>query len=331
MDPLERTPESASPRDPIAFGRLLREGEIRRVGPLSSKHDAAIRAEIRADFGLEPEVRPPIETRDLAPIPFQRRVRRFAQGFAAVAAVALIFLVMRDYFLPGGDGGSESSMTPASEAEGLIAQNGPAADGRRGGEVAPETAALAAAPTIAASTSDRLRLATAARGQRLFDGLAALMASLVVAVDLPVAVASPDLPRIDVSGVEVVPASVRLLPPANPDAAFGVWQVELTPSVQGAIDLAGWRVAVDLGGLDVVAIGDGGLPGFTSPPDYDAATLARGTLVLAAVSPTPHPCNGPIVVARLQARRFDPATADPMPLEAESFAATVARSPSTSP
>ena len=297
---------------------------------MPAKRDAAIRAEIREDFGLEPEDRPAIETDDLAPIPFHRRVRRFAQGFAAVAAVALIFLLMRDYFLPGGDVASDS--TPASGVDGLIAQNGLAAESRPAGEIASAPTVLAAAPTIAgASTADRLRLATAARGQRLFDGLEALMASLVVAIDLPVAVASPDLPAIDVSGVEVVPASVRLLPPANSDAAFGVWQVELTPSVQGAIDLAGWRIAVDLGGLDVVAIGDGGLPGFTSPPAYDAATLARGTLVLAAVSPTPLPCNGPIVVARLQARRFDPATADPMPLEAETFAAIVAPPAPTSP
>ena len=330
MDPIEPTPEPASPRDPIAFGRLLREGEAARTGSMPAKRDALIRAEIRADFGLAPEDRPAIEPDDLAPNPFHRRVRRFAQGLAAVAAVAVIFLLMRDYFLPGGDVASDS--TPASGADGLIASNGMAADSQPAGETASAPTVLAAAPTVAgASAADRLRLATAARGQRLFDGLDALMASLVVAVDLPVAVASPDLPAIDVSGVEVVPASVRLLPPANPEAAFGVWQVEVTPSVEGPIELAGWRIAVDLGGLDVVAIGDGVLPGFTSPPVYDAATLARGTLVLAAVSTTPRSCDGPIVVARLQARRFDPATADPMPLEAETFAAFIAPPAPTSP
>lgn len=295
MDPLEPNSEPTSPRDPIAFGRLLREGEARCVGAMPAKRDAAIRSEIREDFGLEPEIRPQIEPRDLAPIPFHRRVRRFAQGFAAVAAVAVLFLLMRDYFLPVPPAASETTVS-----EGVLAQSAPAA---RSSDVAPaEATVLAAAPTIAASTADRLRLATAARAQRRFDGLGAPMASLVVAVDMPVAVASPDLPLIDVSGVEVVPASVRLLPPPNPEAAFSVWQIELTPATDGPIDLAGWRVAVDLGGLDVVAIGDGVLPGFTSPPDYDAATLARGTLVLAAVAPTPVRVEGPTVVARLQAR-----------------------------
>ena len=327
MDPLEPASEPTSPRDPIALGRLLREGEARRVGSMSAKRDAAIRAEIRADFGLEPEISPEIATRDLGPIPFHRRVRRFAQGFAAVAAVAVLFLLMRDYFLPAPPA-TDQAASSSGAGESFIAHADPAA--RPGDAALTEPMALVA-PTIAASTADRLRLATAARAQRRFDGLGALIASLVVAVDMPVAVASPDLPLIDVSGVEVVPASARLVPPDNLDAAFGVWQVELTPSVGGSIDLAGWRVAIDLGGLDVVAIGDGVLPGFTSPPDYDAATLARGTLVLASVSPASVAIDWPTVVARLQARRFDPATDDPMPLEAETFAAFVARPAPTSP
>jgi hypothetical protein len=323
------TSESAGPRDPAAFARLLREGERRRIGGLPLRTDEAIRAEIREDFGLEPEPRPEIETRSLAPIPISRRLRRVAQGLGAIAAVALVFLFMRDLFLPGGGPSTGSTTTPSSEPDRSIARRGDA--GSAGSIPLPQDAAplaVAAVPTIAdAGVADRLRLAVAARSQRRFDGLDALLASLVVAVDVPIAVASPDLPSIDISGIDVVPASIRLVPPANPAAPFGVWQVELTPSADGPIDLAGWRVAIDLGGLEVVAIGDGTLPGFTSPPAYDAATLARGTLLLAAVAPTAVSIDGPTVVARLQARRFNPESDDPMPLEAETFAAVMPSAP----
>lgn len=319
------TSGDAGPRDPAAFSRLLREGERRRIGGLPSSTDGAILAEIREDFGLEPEPRPEIATRSLAPIPIARRLRRVAQAFGAIAAVALVFFFMRDLFLPGG-GPSNGSMTaPTTEPGQSFARRGEpdvAANASLPPSAMPQ--AVAMVPTISeAGAADRLRLAVAARSQRRFDGLDALLASLVVAVNMPVAVASPDLPLIDVTSVDVQPASVRLVPPASPDAPFGVWQVELVPSADGPIELAGWRVAIDLGGLDVVAIGDGGLPGFTSPPAYDASTLARGTLLLAAVAPSALSIDGPVVVARLQARRFNPESPDPMPLDGETFAAEI--------
>jgi hypothetical protein len=317
------TSDAAGPRDPAAFARLLREGERRRIGGLPLRTDEAIRAEIREDFGLEPEPRPEIETRSLAPIPISRRLRRVAQALGAIAAVALVFLFVRDLYLPGTAPTGDPTLAGSADVDRALAL-GDEASASRDPAALPGgmPQAVAAVPTIAeAGVADRLRLAVAARSQRRFDGLDALLASLVVAVDRPVAVASPDLPWLDVAGVEVVPASVRLVPPVDPQAAFGVWQVELVPAVDRPVDLTGWRVAIDLGGLDVVAIGDASLPGFTSPPAYDAATLARGTLLLAAVASTPRSIDGPIVVARLQARRFDPQSDDPMPLEGETVAA----------
>ncbi len=302
MDPIEPTPEPASPRDPIAFGRLLREGEAVRTGSMPAKLDALIRAEIRADFGFEAEAKteapPPVRT--VRPATWWGRWKLVVQPIAAVAAVALVFLGVRDWFLPG---------VPDVEGEQVA--------------VAPPSAEP---PAIQGqSVSERLAVACAARASRRFEALEAALASLVVAADMPIMIASPDLPSLDLSGIGIAEVEAVVLPPKDPAAAFGVWEVQLKLPDGLVADhttaMVGWRVAIDLGGLEVVAIGDGVLADFTSPPAYDPASLARGLLLLAAVSPNPVDAAQPITVARLQARRLADGTEGPSAMPRECVAA----------
>jgi len=376
-------PDDGPPRDvraPIDFGRLLREGDAQRLGALPTDRDLEILAEIRNDFGLEPEEdRTPRAFRSQTErtVPWSRRLRLALQPMAAIAGVALLFLLVRDHLLPA----QPAATPPAGGLSDRLAM-GPrppaASPMRRPADTAAPTAPnteVSAAPaetrlamtdmtdmtdmteTFAPApvpalrpTADRLSLAAAARRTGQTESLAVLLTSLVVAGDELPGVASPDLPAaiaaiaagFENAGVErpeAVPATVSLKAPADPAAAFGVWAIELAlendmrnaveDDIAGAIEdpaagpvaLVGWRVAIDLGDLDVVAVGDGRLAGFTSPPTYDPAALTRGTLVLAGVADRGAPIDGPVVVARLQARGLAADAVSPMPLAAGSFAA----------
>lgn len=304
----ERPASIDGPRDPVAFARALREGEARRVGSLPADRNEAIRSMIREEFGEPPtssEDRPRSIDRRVLPSSGWQRFRAALSPLAAVAAVAFLFFLVRDWFIPG-------DAAPLD------------------GEVAPSTAPPAPSPPIAAqSIETRLIVACAARQGRRFEGLDASLASLVVGLETPIAVVSADLKDLDLSSLGVGPVEATLVPPADLDAAFGTWQVriELPPDafIEGAAALVGWRIAIDLGDLEVVAIGDSTLAGFTSPPAHDAATIAGGRLVLAAVAPKPVAVDGPVVVARVQARRLVSAGGSapelPAPMEGGSFAA----------
>ncbi len=99
-------PDDGPPRDvraPIDFGRLLREGDAQRLGALPTDRDLEILAEIRNDFGLEPEEdRTPQAFRSQTErtVPWSRRLRLALQPMAAIAGVALLFLLVRDHLLP---------------------------------------------------------------------------------------------------------------------------------------------------------------------------------------------------------------------------------------
>lgn len=371
-------PDDGPPRDvraPIDFGRLLREGDAQRLGALPTDRDLEILAEIRNDFGLEPEEdRTPRAFRSQTErtVPWSRRLRLALQPMAAIAGVALLFLLVRDHLLPA----QPAATPPAGGLSDRLAM-GPrppaASPMRRPADTAAPTAPKTGVPAAPAETelamtdvtdtvaratmvpalpptADRLSLAAAARRTGQAESLAVLLTSLVVAGDELPGVASPDLPAaiaaiaagFENAGVErpeSVPATVSLKAPADPAAAFGIWEVELAlendmrnaveDDIAGAIEdpadgpvaLVGWRVAIDLGNLDVVAVGDGRLAGFTSPPTYDPAALTRGTLVLAGVADRGVAIDGPVVVARLQARGLAADAVSPMPLAAGSFAA----------
>jgi len=291
----ERPASIDGPRDPVAFARALREGEARRVGSLPAHRDEAIRSMIREEFGEPPtssEDRPRSIDQRVLPSSGWQRFRAALSPLAAVAAVAFVFFLVRDWFIPG------------EPPQG-------------GGEVAPSMPPPA--PPIAAQPIEtRLALACAARRERRFEGLDASLASLVVGLETPIAVVSADLNDLDLSALRVGPVEATLVPPPDLEAAFGTWQIqiELPPDAfaEGAAALVGWRIAIDLGDLQVVAIGDSALAGFTSPPTHDAATIAGRTLVLAAVAPKPVAVDGPVVVARVQARRFVGADGAPLAL-----------------
>ncbi|MHC4833406.1 MAG: hypothetical protein ACYTFH_05875 [Planctomycetota bacterium] len=368
-------PDDGPPRDvraPIDFGRLLREGDAQRLGALPTDRDLEILAEIRNDFGLDPEEdRTPQAFRSQTErtVPWSRRLRLALQPMAAIAGVALLFLLVRDHLLPA----QPAATPPAGGLSDRLAM-GPrppaASPMRRPADTAAPTAPNTEAPAAPAETrlamtdvtdvtdltetfapatvpallptADRLSLAAAARRTGQAESLAVLLTSLVVAGDELPGVASPDLPAaiaaiaagFENAGVErpeAVPATVSLKAPADPAAAFGVWEIELALETNmrnaiedpaaGPVELVGWRVAIDLGDLDVVAVGDGRLAGFTSPPTYDPAALTRGTLVLAGVADRGVAIDGPVVVARLQARGLAADAVSPMPLAAGSFAA----------
>lgn len=311
-------------RNPGVFGELLREGEAQRLGGMPLEVDRDVLEEIRADFGVDPsegslltqETRTPLERS----VPWSRRLRLVLQPMASVAAVAVLFLFARDYLLPA---------PPATSPAPVRIAEAPQAPGRL---VVPNSAA---APEPAIAPEARLCLAAAARRAGQAGPLAALLASVVAAGGDRPGAASVDLPaKISelaaaietelISGIESVPASVTLRPPRDLGAAFGVWQVELALDAAAAAvpaELVGWRVAIDLGGLDVVAIGDGEVAGFTSPPAYDPSALKSGTIVLAAVAAEAISIDGPVVVARLQARSSADGGAEPMPLAEGTFAA----------
>jgi len=366
-------PDDGPPRDvraPIDFGRLLREGDAQRLGALPTDRDLEILAEIRNDFGLEPEEdRTPQAFRSQTErtVPWSRRLRLALQPMAAIAGVALLFLLVRDHLLPA----QPAATPPAGGLSDRLAM-GPrppaASPMRRPADPAASTAPNTEVPAAPAETqlamtdmtdttdmvvratevpalrptAERLSLAAAARRTGQTESLAVLLTSLVVAGDELPGAASPDLPAaiaaiaagFENAGVELpeaVPATVSLKAPTDPAAAFGVWEIELAiendvagagdAPADGPVDLVGWRVAIDLGDLDVVAVGDGRLAGFTSPPTYDPAALTRGTLVLAGVADRGAAIDGPVVVARLQARGLAADAVSPMPLAAGSFAA----------
>lgn len=356
MAPHDEHPESGpnrEPRAPIEFGRLLRAGDDQRLGAMPADRDRQVLLEIREDFGLEPEPdrtvrpsRPGIERT----VPWSRRLRLVLQPMAAVAGLALVFLLTRDVLLPtpptaspAGDRTGRSATAPPPAAPPIRGSNTMAARVPQGptSPAADMPASAEAAPGLA-PTNERLALAAAARRIGQAESLAVLLTSLVVAGDELPGGASPDLPAAiaaiaagfgdaEIELPEALPAKVSLKAPANPAAAFAVWEVELAlendiagaieAPADGSVELVGWRVAIDLGGLDVVAVGDGRLAGFTSPPTYDPAALSRGTLVLAAVSDRGKAIDGPVVVARLQARGLAADAVSPMPLAVGSFAA----------
>jgi len=363
-------------RDPIDFGRLLREGDAQRLGGLPLERDQGILEEIRADFFEKTKSKVVDRRRDREPstrtVPWSRRLRLALQPMAAIAGVALLFLLVRDHLLPA----QPAATPPAGGLSDRLAM-GPrppaASPMRRPADTAAPTAPNTEVPAAPAETrlamtdvtdmtdmtdmtetfapapvpalrptADRLSLAAAARRTGQTESLAVLLTSLVVAGDELPGVASPDLPAaiaaiaagFENAGVErpeAVPAMVSLKAPTDPAAAFGVWEIELAiendvagagdAPADGPVDLVGWRVAIDLGDLDVVAVGDGRLAGFTSPPTYDPAALTRGTLVLAGVADRGAAIDGPVVVARLQARGLAADAVSPMPLAAGSFAA----------
>lgn len=347
---------AVEPKNPLEFARLLRQGEADRIGSMPADPDRRILEEIRADFGLEPEpadaATRPMRVSPERTVPWGRRLRLVFQPMAAVAGVALLFLLTREFLMPAPPASTPPAQGPlvqrmpsaspapampateSSDPREMLALADPAASGgspaRRLGPPGP------AMPTV----GRQLELAVAARAGGLVESLAVLLTSLVVASDVRPAAASADLPNVvtaiaaglDEAGVplpEAVPATVVLKAPRDPAAAFGVWEVELgldDANAAGA-GLLGWRIAIDLGDLDVVAVGDGATPGFTSPPAYDPAALAGGTLVLAAVSPRAISLDAPIVVARLQARRLAAEAAAPMPLADGTLAAVERRAP----